>query len=219
LIGQSKSVTDGRVVRGVETRARILDATRAELALRGSDLTLDHVAARLALTKQAVLYHFPSKERLLAELMLVYMADEADAMCAAVARARSGSDAIRRFLRASLKFHLDDLVRFRLMYIRAQVVPGSKTSLTQAERVTGIYAQTSRMYGALEAKLLRDPRFPRDLNARTLAVSTHLAALGYATMAGELEGAQDNMKLPIARYADELASAIERGLAPKRRRR
>src|SRR5450432_4398249 len=133
------SRTDARAARGAQTRNRIIAATRAELRRHGQDLTLDHVAARLALTKQAVLYHFPSKDRLLVELALLGVAQEAEAMIAAVAPARSAADAVRRFLRASVAFHLADLERFRLIYMRAQVVPGAKDSLPAAVRSARIY--------------------------------------------------------------------------------
>ena len=182
------TTTDALSDRGAETRHRILAATRAELRKRGQDLTLDHIAARLALTKQAVLYHFPSKDRLLVELALRGVADEADAMVAALADARSSADAIHRFLSASLAFHLSDIERFRLIYVRAQVVPGAKDTLTIAEREARLYPVTARMYGALEQRLVADRGFPGHLDARTLAVAVHLAAIGFATMAGEARG-------------------------------
>ncbi|HSY41654.1 MAG TPA: helix-turn-helix domain-containing protein [Polyangia bacterium] len=209
---------DARVARGAQTRSRILTATRAVLARQGQDLTLDHVAARLGLTKQAVLYHFPSKDRLLVELALLGVAEEAEAMIAAVAPARTAAEAVRRFLRASLGFHLADLERFRLIYVRAQVVRGAKDTLPSAERKARIYPFTSRMYEALEEKLRDDAGFPKHLEPRTLAVAIHLAAIGYATMAGELQGAKDAMKLPFERYADELATAISGGFDRAQRR-
>src|SRR5450755_5004728 len=101
-----RPMRDARMARGAQTRSRILTATRAVLARHGQDLTLDHVAERLGLTKQAVLYHFPSKDRLLVELALLGVAEEAEAMVAAVAPARSAAEAVRRFLRASVAFHL-----------------------------------------------------------------------------------------------------------------
>jgi AcrR family transcriptional regulator len=204
--------TDALSVRGAETRDRIVVATRAELGKRGQDLTLDHIAARLAVTKQAVLYHFPSKDRLLGELALRGVAEEADAMVAALTPARSAADAVHRFLDASLAFHLADLERFRLIYVRAQVVPGAKDTLAPAQRRARLYPETARMYSALEEKLAADPSFPDHLDARTLAVAVHLAAVGFATMAGELEGAKDSMKLPFQRYVDELSAAIGGGL-------
>jgi AcrR family transcriptional regulator len=210
---KARSSSDARVARGAETRARILATTRAELRRCGQDMTLDDIAARLAITKQAVLYHFPSKDRLLVELALGGIAEEAAAMIAAVESATSAGDAIRRFLLASVAFHTADLERFRLIYVRAQVVPGAKDSMPPAERAERLYPVTSRMYAALEAKLRADPKFPRSLEPRTLAVSVHLAALGFATMAGELEGGKDNMKLSYERYAEELARTISLGFA------
>ena len=205
------------MARGAETRERIIAATRTALARHGQDLTLDQVAADLGLTKQAVLYHFPSKDRLLVELALLGIAEEAEAMVAALAPARTAADAVRRFLSANFAFHQADLERFRLIYVRAQVFPGAKDSI-RGERHTRIYPVTARMYAALEAKLRAGPRFPRRLDARTLAVAVHLAAIGYATMAGELEGVHETMKLPFGRYIDELASAIGAGFTPRTRR-
>lgn len=207
-----RSTTDALSARGAETRDRILAATRTELRKRGQDLTLDHIAARLAVTKQAVLYYFPSKDRLLVELSLQGLAEEAHAMVAALAPAGSAADVIHRFLSASLAFHLADLERFRLIYVRAQVVPGAKDTLPKAEREVRVYPVTARMYKALEEKLLADPGFPDHLDARTLAVAVHLAAIGFATMAGELEGAEDAMKLTFQRYVDELSAAIAGGI-------
>jgi AcrR family transcriptional regulator len=207
-----RATPDALSARGAATRDRILAATRTELRKRGQDLTLDHIAARLAVTKQAVLYHFPSKDRLLVELSLQGVAEEASAMVAGVANARSAADAVRCFLSASLTFHLADLERFRLIYVRAQVVPGAKDTLPKAEREARLYPVTARMYKALEEKLLADPDFPDHLDARTLAVAVHLAAIGFATMAGELAGAKDAMKLPFHRYVSELAAAIVGGI-------
>ncbi len=212
-------IGDARALRGRETRARILEATRSELRVHGQDLTLELVAARLGLTKQAVLYHFPSKERLFVELALIGIAEEADAMIAAVAPARSGSDAIRRFLHASYAFHVGDLERFRLTYIRPQVVPGAKDTLPPAEREQRLYPVTSGMYAALEEKLASDRRFPAELQARPLAVAVHLAAIGFVTMAGNVRGAKDSMKLPFERYIDQLAAALSRSLGDKKQPR
>lgn len=204
---------DGRAVRGAETRARILRETRIELSKNGLDLTLDRIAERLAITKQAVLYHFPSKNRLLVELALLGLAEEAEAMAAAVAPARSAAEAISRFLRENLAFHLRDIERFRVMYVHAQVARGAKKALSPQLRKTRLYPVTSRMYSALESKIRADSSFPSDLDARTLAVSVHLAAIGFATMAGELAEAKDQMKLPFERYVDTLARAIGKGVS------
>jgi AcrR family transcriptional regulator len=203
---------DARAVRGAETRLRILDATRAELAHEGLDLTLDGVAARLSMTKQAVLYHFPSKDRLLVELSLEGILEESDAMVTAVEPASSAADAVRRFVRANVAFHLADLARFRLIYVRAGVVRGAKASLSISEREERLYPVTSRMYDALEVKLRTHRRLPSDTDPRTLAVGIHLSSLGYATMASHLAGAQEKMKRSFAEYADAAATILAHGL-------
>jgi AcrR family transcriptional regulator len=211
--------TDARAARGADTRRRILDATRSELAKEGADLTLDGVAARLSMTKQAVLYHFPSKGRLLVELALEGVLEESDAMIAAVDKASSAADAVRRFVRANMQFHLGDLERFRLIYVRAGVVRGAKDSLPLAERKERLYPVTSRMYAALEAKLRADRRLPADVDPRTFAVGVHLASLGYATMASHLEGAGETMKQSFEEYAEATVSVLARGLGEEKKRR
>ena len=139
------STTDARIVRGTETRNRILVATRVELRKHGQDLTLDHIAARLALTKQAVLYHFPSKDRLLIELALLGLAEEADAMVAAMEHARSAVDAVHRFLRANLAFH--PRRSQRSPDLRARPGGGGQGDATPpSERKARLYPVTARMY-------------------------------------------------------------------------
>jgi AcrR family transcriptional regulator len=204
---------DARAARGAETRLRILEATRAELASEGADLTLDGVAARLSLTKQAVLYHFPSKDRLLVELSLEGIAEESDAMITAIEPASSAADAVRRFVLANVSFHLEDLERFRLIYVRAGVVRGAKDSLPTAERKARLYPVTSRMYDALEAKLRADAEEPSDVDPRTLAVGIHLSALGYVTMASHLAGSGETMKRSFEEYASAVADVLARGLS------
>jgi AcrR family transcriptional regulator len=206
-----------RAARAADTRQRILAATRAELADMGADLTLDRVAARLSVTKQAVLYHFPSKERLLVELALEWIAEESGAMVAAVAPASSAADAVRRFVRANLAFHLEDIERFRVVYVRLGVVRGV-TSLTIAERTERLYPVTSRMYSALEVKVRADRRVPSDIEPRAFAVGVHLSCLGYAAMASHIGGTEETMKRPFEAYADAVVSVLARGLGEGKRR-
>lgn len=73
------------------TRERILDAALGAWATRGYEATsLDAVAASLGLTKQTILYWFPSKEVLL-DAVIARSADElARAMQAALAGAGDG---------------------------------------------------------------------------------------------------------------------------------
>jgi AcrR family transcriptional regulator len=201
---------DVRSQRSAETRRRILLATKTVLIARGSDLTLDEVAAELGLTKQAVLYHFPSKDRLLVELALQAVAAESEAMVSALAGSK-GLDALRRFVRANLAFHRADLERFRVVYLRGQVMPGARAGLTAEERSTRLYPVTARMYDALEVCIRRDRRLRAGIDTRRLAVAVHLATLGFVTMAGTLEVSSDAMKLPLGDYAEELIALVIRG--------
>lgn len=54
--------------RGMETRQRVIDLTKTLIAERGySEVTLDQVSAQAGVAKSSLLWHFGSKEMLLAE--------------------------------------------------------------------------------------------------------------------------------------------------------
>jgi AcrR family transcriptional regulator len=64
------STTDGRAIRGIETRRRILDAAREVLLERGHGGTSTRaVADRAGVRLSLVHYHFGSRQRLLAEVL------------------------------------------------------------------------------------------------------------------------------------------------------
>jgi AcrR family transcriptional regulator len=189
------------------TRERIVEAAR-EL-LHGGDFTLADVGARVGISRPAVLYHFGTKERLLLEVGLTGIAEESEAGVAAVAGATSAGDAIGRFLRAIVAFHRADLARFRLVYLRLQIQPELARIMADRARV---YPVTGRMYAALEAALRADPAWPPEVDARRTAVAVHLAALGVATMAGNLAAVGETMREDFDRYVDELVALLGRGL-------
>jgi AcrR family transcriptional regulator len=115
------STEDGRA----GTRARILRIARDVLRAKGPrGLTFDAVARRLGKSKQAVIYWFPTKDALLAETLLPDVAAEAGAARAAL-RGRRGPEAVRAFVEAVAGFHLEDLDRFRLVYLTPPATPAS----------------------------------------------------------------------------------------------
>jgi AcrR family transcriptional regulator len=204
-------VDEARSRRGGDTRRRILDITRELLRELGSELTLDAVAARLGATKQAVLYHFPSKERLLVELAIEVIQAESDRAIAAVDGAQ-GPAALARFVRAMVAFYTEDLERFRLVYLRPQVIPGAGAAMPVAERAARLYPVTTRMYDAVEAALRDGGPIPGGVSPREVVVAAHLAALGFVAMAGSVDAMGDGMKLPIDAYVDALLATWTRGL-------
>lgn len=202
--------TDLRRQRTAQTRQRILESARSLLGRHGGGVTLDAVAARVGISKQTVLYHFASKERLFGELALEILVAEAEAMAAAVQGTR-GVEALRCFAQANLAWHCADFERLRLSYLRAQVTPGARDAFTESERQQRMYPATSRMYDVLEQRVRSGDDFAPDVDIRRLGVAVHMAAIGFGTMAGTLDAVGTSFKLPVQTYLDQLLDVVTRG--------
>ena len=63
-------------------------------------VTFQALADALGVSKQAILYWYPSKWELIADCGVPIIRQEADALIGALAGSRDGSDAIERFIRA-----------------------------------------------------------------------------------------------------------------------
>lgn len=203
---------DARTRRGEQTRHRILDATRALLVEHGQDLTLAAIAKRLGVTKQAVLYHYSTKEAVLVELGMRAYEAEADCAVAAVARAR-GPKAIKAYAEALLSFYLEDLERFRLLYLRAQMYKNTLEWFPTEEREKRLYPTTGRMYGAVEQAMKRG-KLRRGTDTRATVVAVHMAVIGIATMYGLTNDEGDAMVQPIETYLAAMVNAWMRGVSP-----
>ncbi len=167
-------------------------------------MTFQTLGETLGVTKQAIIYWFPSKSDLTRELILPALEQEADAVVAALKRVKTGRKAIEVFLRTLIAFHLDDLGRFRLIYVSAQFD-------TQVWQVAGlpqladlIHATTSRMYGSLEVILAQASDTASPASARATAVATHMAAVGTLSMLSLADAIHD----PMAHGSDALINAM-----------
>lgn len=189
--------TPARRRRG-ETRERILAAARALLAAEGPrGLTYDAVAARLGITKQAVIYWFPTKAHLGAAIALPVLRAEAEAVIAACPYGAGAA------LMALAEFHLADLARFRMTYLVPQLsgAPGlSATPHAMAE----VHRTTGAMYAALAATL---PGHTPQATRRE-AAAWHAAVLGVVMMAALGEAAGDPMKHGARAQVAALAARI-----------
>jgi AcrR family transcriptional regulator len=193
---------------GKDTRQRILRAAAALVAEGGPGaLTFDAVAARLGLTKQAVIYWFPTKAELMAGVALPHFEAEAETAVAAMRGAGSPAEAARQVVAALAGFYLADLDRFRLMYVAAQT--GRRAAPRLAKAVTHrIHPVTARMYAAIEVALGGGPE------ARETAVALHMAALGAGLLTSTNEAMGDPLAHDPARLAARLAEVAERGALP-----
>ena len=182
------------------TRDRILETATTLMGAGGLDaVTFDAVAARMGVTKQAVIYWFPSKVALLSALALPSLRDEARAAIDAATAAPSCAEAARAVLRALIGFHMADLPRFRLMYLSAQIGVTAAARKTAAELVEQIHPITSEMYEAVGAALGGGP------DARETAVALHMAALGHVLLVALTEAIGD----PLRHAPDSLANRLE----------
>src|SRR2546423_5042886 len=87
------------------TAERILDAALAQFGSRGYDATsLDALAAALGVTKQAILYWFPSKEALLDAVVVRSAEDLRVALEAALAGAAPGFGRVDRVMSTVFRF-------------------------------------------------------------------------------------------------------------------
>lgn len=186
-----------------DTRNRILEVAAALMAVGGLEaVTFDAVAARLGVTKQAVIYWFPSKVALLSELALPGLRGEAQVAINAAVGASGPSQAVRAVVRAVINFHLADLARFRLMYLSPQIGATASAKRTAAELVTQVHPVTSEMYAVIAAALGDGP------TARETAVALHMAALGHVMMVALTEAIGDPLRHAPELLADRLAGLL-----------
>jgi AcrR family transcriptional regulator len=201
---------------GDETRRRILTAARVQVATRGiPGLTLEGVAREVGVTRQAVLYHFGSRQRLLVELYFDELEQEAHALTTAIEGAGSAPAAIEAFVAAAVDHYLEDLDRFRLLYLVHQVAR-HEVELPPEERRARLYPTTRRAFDRLEAAIRADPRLAPDVDPRRIAVATHMAALGVAAYMSTIDATGDSLLHDPRVVAADVARAIGRGIVRSR---
>ena len=182
------------------TKDQILKIARDLLATDGlSAVSFDAIAARLGRTKQAVLYWYPSKHDLLSAMFLPSLEAEATAATRSVAGATSRDQAIEAFVRSVAAFHLQDLDRFRMMYLLPQTIKPSAGEPYSVGLLAKVHPVTDRMYAALAENLTGDPK-----GAREQALAIHAAVLGLVLMCGLAESVKD----PLTHSVSDLVEAL-----------
>ena len=183
-----------------KTNEKILHAAQGLLASDGfGAVSFDAIARKLGISKQAVLYWFPSKRDLLVAMFVGWLSAEADEAAACLEGASDPDEAVATFVRVIAEFHLGDLDRFRMMYLAPQTLKAS-TQVTQDDQLLEqVHATTSRMYGVLAEHLSGNPR-----QARQEAVAIHSAVLGLVLMFGLADGVGD----PLKHSQDDLVAAL-----------
>lgn len=186
------------------TREAIVENARRIVADRGAGaLTFQALAGALGVSKQAIIYWYPSKWELIRDSSLPALKAEADAVIDAIASAHTAPEAIERCIRALVAHHLADLGSFRMLYLAPQF--DERASLADPQKILDpIHQTTSAMYAALEARLAADPAFCHGESPRRLAVAVHMAGIGLLTMVA----LADSMDDALAHRTDSLVDAL-----------
>ena len=160
---------------GGETTDRILDAAVRAFGSDGYEATsLDDIAGELGLTKQTILYWFPSKAELLDAVVDRTAADLAAALEHSLERAGPGWDRIRALVDAVLRIGL------RQPELLGLVREVSRLGPPVADRMTAALdplVQRARLF--LEAEMAAGRMRPTD--PRLLLMSAYSTVLGMAT--------------------------------------
>ena len=195
-----------------ETAARILSAAREIVRATGPDsLTFDAVAARVGVSKQAVLYWFPNKARLIEALVRPALEAESVAGRRSIASNATPSQAIRAYLGALAVFHTSDLDRFRLMYVTPQIGHRPGRNGQMLTTLGRIHPATTEMYDALATRLLDGGRYTRLVDARRAAAAIHTALLGLILRMAMA----DALNAPLRLRDDALVEALLNVMAPE----
>jgi AcrR family transcriptional regulator len=158
-----------------DTTDRILDAAVASFGTRGFEATsLDDIARGLGLTKQTILYWFPSKADLLDAVIDRTAAELSEALEHSLRRAGPGWDRIEALVDAVLRIGL------RQPEVLGLVREVSRLGPPATERMTAVLdplVQRARAF--LEAEMAAGRM--RRTDPRLLLMSTYSTVLGMAT--------------------------------------
>lgn len=186
------------------TSVQILNIARDLLASDGlSAVSFDAIARRLGRTKQAVLYWYPTKHDLLAAMFLPWLEAEADTAIRSVMNTHTRDEAIGAFVKAVAEFHLDDLERFRMMYLLPQTIKPSAAEPENSEFLAKVHPVTDRIYGALAEKFGGDP-----IAMRQEAFAIHSAVMGLVLMFGLAESLRDPLKHTVSETLDAMIASL-----------
>jgi AcrR family transcriptional regulator len=197
--------------RRAASRRLLLENARAVVLRDGLDsFTLEAVARECGFTKQGLLYHFPSKDVLVFELVLSEWDDAARAVADAVARVDDGAAALEAIIRTTVSQFAPRLELFRLV---TQEVQRYDRRLLSPEQMARIRPSNELLYGGAERLLRSERRGPR---ARRLAVSAHLAAFGLLAMKALVERFGDPLRHSDADLTEEICRAFRAAVQEER---
>ncbi|WP_101811086.1 TetR/AcrR family transcriptional regulator [Hoeflea halophila] len=172
-----------------DTHERILEVARQLLSEGGvSAITFDGIARKIGHSKQAVLYWYPNKRALLTGLLFPWFQLEVDCALDAIAPESVRNKVISKFVHTIASFHLQDIERFRMMYLLPQLEK-SRLASELLKPDMRLHEATSRLYTVLAAKFGDGSK-----ENRMEAFNLHASVLGLITMIALTEAVNDPLK-------------------------
>ena len=157
------------------TAERILDEALDSYGTRGYDATsLDTLAAQLEISKQTILYWFPSKEALMAAVIDRSAAELSSALEDALAQAGEGWDRIEAIVRSVFRLATRRPALLGLLREVARLGPPAATQMTEA-----LDPLVARATGFLEAEM--DAGRMRRSDPRLLLLAMYSTVIGMVT--------------------------------------
>jgi AcrR family transcriptional regulator len=184
----------------LKTSEKILQVTQELLVSGGlGAVSFDAIGSALGLSKQAILYWYPSRQELLVAMLIEWLKAEAKVAAQSVVGVDTREEAITSFVEAIAKFHLGNLNRFRMMYLAPQTLKSGEQAAPDTNVLQKVHATTDRLYEALSIHLEGDRQC-----ARQHAVAIHSAVLGLVLMFGLADGIHD----PLKHSEDDLVASL-----------
>lgn len=161
----------------------------AESGVRG--FSLEQVARRIGLTKQAVYHYFDSKEAVLAEVAVAEMTRAAQAVAEAVAPTGDAAEAMEVMLRTYHRAFADRLRLFQLCYT---AMPALDTPpAPDAQLLARLHPLNDLVLGGVAERLARERRLEPEA-ARRLAFVGYTSVLGLLALRALTEAASDPLR-------------------------
>lgn len=195
-----------------QARRDILDAAQKVLREQGIDsVTLASVAAELGMTKPALYHYFPSKDALVRTLVTSLLAEEIEALIAAVEADQNVATTLSTLIRAFYSHYIGRLDAFRIIYCQSQL--GSARSLgIDPETIRDEFnPRTRHLFDVLEQRLGTAGAGSVDRRqVRRLAFTAWTSVLGLMTMLSVADATSDPLVHGDAELLDTLATAFDR---------
>ncbi|MEQ1899896.1 MAG: TetR family transcriptional regulator [Devosia sp.] len=191
------------------TREAIVKQAMKIISRKGaSAVTFQALAGAFDVSKQAIIYWYPTKWALVADICLPFMRAETEALLPAIAESRNANDAIGRLVRTFVGHYMDRLPQFRLLYLPDPLGVTRPNARAQQAALAPVHALTSSVYKALEDKLAADMSYRSGVSPRRAAVAVHMAAVGLVTMFAAADALGDPMVHAPRDMVDALTAVL-----------